>query len=247
MCIVRMPYWAARSRSSSESGGSCLRGSGCARRCWRRAARRPARGRRRRAGRASGRRSPAGCWPAAGGSAPAGAAGKTSMMRSMVCAASLVCRVVSTRWPVSAAVIAVDMLSKSRISPTRITSGILAQHVAQRRGEARRVRAQLALVDQALLVLVQELDRVFDGDDVAAAVLVDVVDHRRQAGGLAAAGGAGDEDDAARAHDQVLGHGRQPQLLDRLLVRRHGADRRRPIEPRCMKTFTRKRPRFLTL
>jgi hypothetical protein len=32
--------------------------------------------------------------------------------------------------------------------------------------EALRVRAQLALVDDALLVLVQELDRVLDREDV---------------------------------------------------------------------------------
>ena len=50
-------------------------------------------------------------------------AGNTSMMRSIVCAASCVCRVANTRWPVSAAVRAVEIVSRSRISPTRITSG----------------------------------------------------------------------------------------------------------------------------
>ena len=44
-------------------------------------------------------------------------------MRLMVSTASSVCSVDSTRWPVSAAVIAISMVSKSRISPTRITSG----------------------------------------------------------------------------------------------------------------------------
>ena len=51
------------------------------------------------------------------------AAGNTSTMRSMVLAAELVCRVPNTRWPVSAAVRARRMVSRSRISPTRITSG----------------------------------------------------------------------------------------------------------------------------
>ena len=50
-------------------------------------------------------------------------AGKTSMMRSIVCGALCVCRVAKTRWPVSAAVSAVEIVSRSRISPTRITSG----------------------------------------------------------------------------------------------------------------------------
>ena len=45
------------------------------------------------------------------------------MMRSIVCAVSCVCRVAKTRWPVSAAVSAVEIVSRSRISPTRITSG----------------------------------------------------------------------------------------------------------------------------
>ena len=44
--------------------------------------------------------------------------------------------------------------------------GVLAQRAAESLGEADRVRAELALVDDALLVLVQELDRVLDRDDV---------------------------------------------------------------------------------
>ena len=44
-------------------------------------------------------------------------------MRSTVWAVSWVCRVANTRWPVSAAVSAVEIVSRSRISPTRITSG----------------------------------------------------------------------------------------------------------------------------
>ena len=45
------------------------------------------------------------------------------MMRSIVCGVSCVCSVANTRCPVSAAVIAVAIVSRSRISPTRITSG----------------------------------------------------------------------------------------------------------------------------
>ena len=51
------------------------------------------------------------------------AAGNTSMTRSIVLAAELVWSVPNTKWPVSAAVRAKRMVSKSRISPTRITSG----------------------------------------------------------------------------------------------------------------------------
>src|SRR5687767_7424491 len=51
------------------------------------------------------------------------AAGNTSTMRSMVFAADEVCSVPNTRWPVSAPERARRMVSRSRISPTRITSG----------------------------------------------------------------------------------------------------------------------------
>ena len=45
------------------------------------------------------------------------------MMRSIVLGALCVCSVAKTRWPVSAAVSAVEIVSRSRISPRRITSG----------------------------------------------------------------------------------------------------------------------------
>ena len=45
------------------------------------------------------------------------------MMRSIVWLALLVCRVENTRCPVSAAVMTVDTVSRSRISPTMMTSG----------------------------------------------------------------------------------------------------------------------------
>ena len=54
---------------------------------------------------------------------PCCSAGKESMMRSIVWVAEFVCRVENTRWPVSAAVMAVEMDSGSRISPIITTSG----------------------------------------------------------------------------------------------------------------------------
>jgi hypothetical protein len=49
---------------------------------------------------------------------------------------------------------------------------VLAQRAAQRVGERQRVRSQLALVDQALLRLVHELDRVLDRQDVPVLVVL---------------------------------------------------------------------------
>ena len=45
------------------------------------------------------------------------------MMRLTDCAALMVCSVEKTTWPVSAAVSAISIVSRSRISPTRITFG----------------------------------------------------------------------------------------------------------------------------
>ena len=74
--------------------------------------------------------------------------GKTSMMRSMVCAASCVCRVAKTRWPVSAAVSASrDGLQVAQLAD-QDDVGVLAQDVLERVGERLGVGADLALVDQ---------------------------------------------------------------------------------------------------
>ena len=89
--------------------------------------------------------------------------------------------------------------------------GRLAQRVLQRLLPAVGVDAHFALRDDAVLVRVHELHRVFDGDDVAVGVLVAVVDHRRQRGALARAGGADEDDQAALGHRHVLEHLRQVQ------------------------------------
>jgi hypothetical protein len=57
------------------------------------------------------------------------------------------------------------------------------------------VRPHLALVEQAFLVAVHELDRILDRDDVAGPVPVDVVDQGGERGRLPRAGRPGDEDE----------------------------------------------------
>jgi len=80
--------------------------------------------------------------------------------------------------------------------------------------ERLRVREDLALVDQALLVVVHELDGVLDGHDVLGALAVDLVHHGREGGGLAGARRAGDEDEALGAIRELLHDGGQAQLLE---------------------------------
>ena len=115
------------------------------------------------------------------------------MMRSTVDAAVVVCSVPKTRWP------GLGGLDRDRdgLEVAQLADqhdvGILAQRRAQRVLERVGVRAHLALVDQALLVRVHELDRILDRDDVILARPVDVVDHRAQRRRLARAGRTGDE------------------------------------------------------
>src|SRR4029453_9078347 len=62
----------------------------------------------------------------------------------------------------------------------------------------------LAVVDDALVVLVHDLDRVFDRHDVLRPRAVDVIDDRREGGCLPRAGRAGDEDQPALFIGQLL-------------------------------------------
>ena len=65
-----------------------------------------------------------------------------SIRRAAASGASLVCSVVSTRWPVSADSIAIWAVSRSRTSPTMITSG--SERTIERSPEAK-VRPALTL------------------------------------------------------------------------------------------------------
>src|SRR6188472_3227960 len=116
------------------------------------------------------------------------------MMRLIVSVASAVCSVESTRWPVSAAVSAVSIVSRSRISPTRMTSG------SWRRAAFSAIAKLTASppISRWLTMHVEELDRILDGHDVLMPGPVDPVHHRGERRGLTGAGRARDEHEAAR-------------------------------------------------
>ena len=104
--------------------------------------------------------------------------------------------------------------------------GVLTQDVLQGRREAVRVGPDLALVHDAALVLVQELDRVLDGHDVTGALAVHDVDHGRQGGRLARPGRSRDDHEPAREPRQIGGDRRQTEVLEVLdLERDHPEDR----------------------
>ena len=109
--------------------------------------------------------------------------------------------------------------------------GVLAKRGPQRFAEARGVRADLALVDDAALVAVQELDRILDREDVLGAVPVDLVDDRRERRRLTGAGRAGDEDEPARLLRELVQRGGMPSSSRVLIsagMRRNAA----PIDSR---------------
>src|SRR5207253_2705691 len=70
-----------------------------------------------------------------------------------------------------------------------------------------------ALVDEAFFVAVQELDGVFDGDNVVGAGGVDAVNDGCEGGGLTGTGGSGDEHQAALLFADFVDHRRKIQLF----------------------------------
>ena len=114
-------------------------------------------------------------------------------MRSTVLRALLVCSVPKTSRPVSAAVSASEIVSRSRISPTSTMSASSRKAAFSPTGKARGVLGHLALGDDAFLVLMHELDGFLNRDDVAGEIRVDVVDERGQRRALARAGRPRDE------------------------------------------------------
>ena len=115
-------------------------------------------------------------------------AGKTSMMRSIACAESLVCRVEKTRWPgLGQRQGELDGLEVAHLTDQQDV-GVLAQRRAQRPLEGWAVGPDLALRDRRHPVGVHVLDRVLDREDVHGPGLVDAVDDGGQRRRLSGSG-----------------------------------------------------------
>jgi hypothetical protein len=104
-----------------------------------------------------------------------------------------------------------ETVSKSRISPTKITSGLPAWPTAGRRRNCG-VQPQLPLVHDGLFIFVDELDGVLDRQDMRLPRGVDVIDDGGQGGGLAGPRGAADQNEAALIFRHFLNHGGSPKL-----------------------------------
>ena len=118
-------------------------------------------------------------------------------MRLMVWAAELVCSVREGEVArLGDAQRGLDRLQVAHLADEHDV-GVLAQGGPEGVGEGVGVGVQLALVHDALLVGVQVLDGVLDGDHVLVALAVDLVEHGRQGRRLARARRSGHEDQAA--------------------------------------------------
>ena len=101
---------------------------------------------------------------------------------------------------------------------------IFAQRAAQGGGERARVHADFAMLHQAILAAMHELDRILDRDDVIVPVQIGVIDHRRERGRFAGTGRAGDEHEALFQHRKPLQHCREARVLDRQDLGRNQAE-----------------------
>ena len=108
---------------------------------------------------------------------------------------------------------AMATVSRSRSSPTRMMSGSSRSAARSASLNEPGMSMHLALVDQALLIFVHELDWILDRDDVILPGPVDVIDHRAQRGRLARAGGPGDQHQPLVQFAQLQDVGRQTELL----------------------------------
>src|SRR5215203_4608378 len=96
--------------------------------------------------------------------------------------------------------------------------GVLPQYVLESLGEALSVLVDLALVDDALLMFVQELYGVLNAHDVLVPGLVDLVDHGGKGGRFATPCRASNKDEPARLLGKFLYSLWQPELADALYL-----------------------------
>ena len=117
----------------------------------------------------------------------------------------------------------------------------LPQRGAQCQREAGRVAVKFALMNRAFLVLVQELDGIFDGQDVVGLFVVDLINDRGQRGRFAGTGRSRDQHDAV-AHSTNFAKLRAANSAMRNRERLLGITRITMAQvPRCINIFTRNR------
>ena len=101
--------------------------------------------------------------------------------------------------------------------PNQDYIGVLSKGCPQGVVEHLGVLTNLPVSNQRLATFMYEFDRIFDGENMAAHVAIDPVDHRGKGGALAGAGGARNQDHSLGPGRQLLEHWRQVEIF-------HGGD-----------------------
>ena len=107
----------------------------------------------------------------------------------------------------------------------------LSKRVLQRILEGQGVESDFSLRDDRLLMLMNELDGIFDGDDMAWMDGIAIVDHGGQRRRFAGTGRAHDEHQSAFGHRDIFDDGREFELLDGLNLRLDVAEDESDISP----------------
>src|ERR1035441_7051095 len=90
--------------------------------------------------------------------------------------------------------------------------GVLTQGTAKSRGKRLGVDADLTVVDEAGLALMDKFDGVFNGDDMVPAVLVRIIDHGGESCRFAGASWSRDHNQTAMQHAELLKHAWQRRV-----------------------------------
>ena len=79
-----------------------------------------------------------------------------------------------------------------------------------------RIGCDLTLIDNTVLVVVEEFDRIFNGQNMIVAFNIDLIDHRGERGRFTRTGRASNKDQAARLFAHVRNYRRQTESVERL-------------------------------
>ena len=167
-------------------------------------------------------------------------AGKTSIIRSIDWGASWVWRVAKTRCPVSAAVRAVEIVSRSRSSPIEDHVRVLAQDMLEASAKPLVSSPTSLWLTTAVLWVCRY--SIGSSTDMIWRALVWLIMSIREARvvDLPEPVGPVTRRDHAEVRRTGAPHG-DPQLFERLYLERDGAETA-PTASRCWKTFNRNRP-----
>ena len=105
----------------------------------------------------------------------------------MVLAAEVVCSEPKTRWPVSAEVRARQIVSSLKFAYQN-DIGVFSQSRTKSFIKAMRIPVHLALIHQTFLALLNEFDRILNGQNVFVFCVVDVIHHGSEGRALTRAG-----------------------------------------------------------